>query len=335
MTISRFITINAFPEGMPSVDHFTFEERSLEALRTNEVRVQNRWLSVDPYMRGRMSGVTTYVEPYQLHEPMAGAAIGEIVDSQHPDFKVGDRVRHMDGWRDVAQLPGDQVELLPTYDVPEQAFLGVLGMPGMTAWTGLNRIAEMKAGERVLVSAASGAVGSLAVQLAKAAGCHVVGVAGSDDKCRWLEELGIHAVNYKGKDVESLTSALREKSPEGFDVYYENVGGPLMEAALSNLREHARVAICGLIDRYNDTDAGSGPRNINQLLFRKARMEGFIVIDHWSHYREFLEQAAPLVEKNAIVYRETVEEGLDQMPQAFLKLFEGSNFGKMLVKLGD
>ncbi|WP_110687211.1 NADP-dependent oxidoreductase [Salinicola aestuarinus] len=333
MATSRYFALNQFPQGMPRREDFTLHEVTLPALDHNEVRIQNRWLSVDPYMRGRMTGAKTYIEPYELGQPMDGAAVGEVIESNHAQFQLGDTVRHMGGWRDVAQLPGSDIERLPEYEVPPQAFLGVLGMPGMTAWTGLNRIARMQEGDRVLVSAASGAVGSLAVQLAKAAGCHVVGVAGSDDKCQWLEEHGIQAVNYRGKDAAALTDALRDASSEGFDVYYENVGGPLLEAALANLRDHARIAICGLIDRYNDTEAGAGPSNINQLLFRKAKMEGFIVMEHWGYYTEFLSQVAPFVEKGAIDYRETVEEGLESTPDAFIRLFQGSNFGKMLVKL--
>lgn len=208
MTAARYFVLKQIPKGLPRPEQFGIEEVTLPDLAPGEVRIRNRWLSVDPYMRGRMSGITTYVEPYALDEPMDGGAIGDVIESRHDSFQQGDRVRHMGGWRDVAQLPGDEVEALPTFDVPEQAYLGVLGMPGMTAWTGLNLIAEMQAGHRVLVSAASGAVGSLAVQLAKAAGCHVVGVAGSQAKCEWLESLGVTAVNYRGKDAEELTQAL-------------------------------------------------------------------------------------------------------------------------------
>ncbi|GHB10369.1 NADP-dependent oxidoreductase [Salinicola rhizosphaerae] len=333
MSTSHHFVLTAVPRGLPDSSLFALRQTPLPDLAQNEVRIRNRWLSVDPYMRGRMSGVTTYVEPYALDEPLAGGAIGEIIASRHPHFQVGDRVRHMAGWRDVAQLPGNDVEALPLHDVPEQAFLGVLGMPGMTAWTGLNRIAAMQSGDRVLVSAASGAVGSLAVQLAKRAGCHVVGVAGTPAKCEWLESLGVVAVNYKGKDVEALSASLKAASPEGYDIYYENVGGPLLEAALENLRDHARIAVCGLIDRYNDTDAGSGPGNLNQLLFHKARMEGFIVGEHWQHYLTFLDEVAPLVASGKIKYRESIVEGLEQTPEAFLSLFRGANEGKMLVKL--
>jgi len=333
MTATRYFVLLEVPQGLPQPNQFAIKEATLSDLAPNEVRIRNRWLSVDPYMRGRMSGVTTYVEPYALNEPMAGGAIGEVVASRHPHFQHGDRVRHMGGWRDVAQLPGEEVEALPKFDVPEQAYLGVLGMPGMTAWTGLNLIADLQPGHRVLVSAASGAVGSLAVQIAKAADCHVVGVAGSVAKCEWLESMGVTAVNYRDKDIAALTQALHEASPDGYDIYYENVGGPLLEAALANLRDHARIAICGMIDRYNATESSAGPGNLNQLLFRKARMEGFIVAEHWDHYQAFLEEIAPRVEREAIRYRETVVEGLEQMPDAFLKLFSGENEGKMLVRL--
>lgn len=333
MAATRFFVLREFPKGLPQLDLFVLREATLPDLAPNEVRIRNRWLSVDPYMRGRMSGVTTYVEPYALDEPMSGGAVGEVIASRHSHFQHGDRVRHMAGWRDVAQLPGDEVEPLPQFDVPEQAYLGVLGMPGMTAWTGLNLVAGLQPGQRVLVSAAAGAVGSLAVQLAKAANCHVVGVAGSQAKCDWLESMGVKALNYRGKDVDALTRSLREASPEGYDIYYENVGGPLLEAALSNLRDHARIAICGMIDRYNDTGPAGGPGNLNQLLFRKARMEGFIVAEHWDHYQTFLQQIAPEIEREAIHYRETIVEGLERVPEAFLKLFSGDNDGKMLVRL--
>ncbi|WP_251978232.1 NADP-dependent oxidoreductase [Salinicola avicenniae] len=333
MSLSRYFVLTETPTGLPRQDQFTLKEAHLPDLGPGEVRVRNRWLSVDPYMRGRMSGVTTYVEPYDLDAPMEGAAVGEVVASRHAHFSEGDRVRHMAGWRDLAQLPGDDVESLPNYDVPEQAYLGVLGMPGMTAWTGLNRIAGMQPGDRVLVSAASGAVGSLVAQLAQTADCHVVGVAGGKAKCEWLRSLGVEAVDYKGKDASELSAALGAASPEGFDIYYENVGGPLLEAALANLRDHARVAICGFIDRYNATGVVSGPSNLHQLLFRKARMEGFIVLEHWAHYPTFLDEVAPRVARGDIHYRESVVEGLERTPEAFLKLFSGENEGKMLVKL--
>ncbi|XKE46997.1 NADP-dependent oxidoreductase [Halomonas organivorans] len=330
---TRYFTITDHPQGAPARALFELRETELPALADGEVRVRNTWLSVDPYMRGRMSGVTTYIEPFELGAPLEGAAIGEVIESRDAAFPVGTRVRHMGGWRDVAQLPGSRLEPLPAFEVPEQAYLGVLGMPGMTAWTGLNRIAGMQEGDNVLVSGAAGAVGSLAVQLAKAKGGTVVGIAGSQDKLDWLESHGVKAVSYQGKDAAGLTEALREACPEGFDVYYENVGGVCLEAALNTLRVGARIAVCGMIARYNEATPSAGPGNLAMLLIRRARMEGFIVFDHWTHYPEFLEEVGPRVESGRLDYEETVEDGLENTPDAFLKLFEGANRGKMLVRL--
>jgi NADPH-dependent curcumin reductase CurA len=330
---SRYITITDHPQGTPARELFELHETELVALADGEVRVRNTWLSVDPYMRGRMSGVKTYIDPFELNEPLQGAAVGEVIESRDPNFPVGTKVRHMAGWRDIAQLPGNQLEPLPAFEVPEQAYLGVLGMPGMTAWTGLNRIAEMQEGDNVLVSGAAGAVGSLAVQLAKAKGGTVVGIAGSQEKLDWLESKGVKAVSYKGKNAAQLTEALNEACPEGFDVYYENVGGICLEAALNNLRVGARIAVCGMIARYNEEAPSAGPGNLAMILIRRARMEGFIVFDHWANYPAFLEEVGPQVASGQIDYEETIEEGLERTPDAFLKLFEGANRGKMLVKL--
>lgn len=330
---TRYFTITDYPKGVPERELFKLSEEALAELAEGEVRVRNAWLSVDPYMRGRMSGEKTYIDPFELNAPLQGAAVGEVIESRDSRFAAGDKVRHMGGWRDIAQLPADQLEPLPSIDVPEQAYLGVLGMPGMTAWTGLNIIAEMKDGDNVLVSAASGAVGSLAVQLAKAKGGTVVGIAGSQEKLDWLEARGVKAVSYKGKNAEQLSAELHEACPDGFDVYYENVGGDCLVAALNNLRVGARIAVCGMISRYNDTEAVEGPANLAMILIRRARMQGFIVFEHWDNYARFLKEVGPLVANGEIEYVETVEEGLEQTPDAFLKLFTGANKGKMLVRL--
>ncbi|WP_299230993.1 NADP-dependent oxidoreductase [uncultured Halomonas sp.] len=330
---SRYFTIHEHPEGMPDRELFQLEAAELPALQEGEVRIRNTWLSVDPYMRGRMDGITTYIEPFTLGKPLEGAAVGEVIESRDSRFKEGDRVRHMGGWRDIAQLPGDQVEPLPTFDVPPQAYLGVLGMPGTTAWVGLNVIADMQEGDNVLVSAAGGAVGSLAVQLAKAKGGTVVGIAGDPKKLEWLESHGIKAISYRGKDARQLSEALKDACPEGFDVYYENVGGDCLEAALDNLRVGARIAICGMISRYNAEGPAAGPANLAMLLIRRARMQGFIVFDHWEHHGDFLSEFAPRVASGEIDYQETVMDGLESTPDAFLALFTGRNQGKMLVKL--
>lgn len=330
---SRYFTINQHPQGVPDLGIFTLLEMTLPELREGEVRIRNTWLSVDPYMRGRMSGATTYVEPYVLGAFMEGAAVGEVIASRDPRFSEGDKVRHMGGWRDVAQLPADQVDLLPRLDVPDQAFLGVLGMPGMTAWTGLKRIAGLEEGDNVLVSAAGGAVGSLAVQLARSKGGTVVGIAGDPKKLAWLESHGVKAVNYKGRDAAQLGEALRQACPDGFDICFENVGGICLEAALANLRVGARIAVCGLIAHYNEETPSAGPGNLAMILIRRARMEGFIVGDHWDHHAQFLTEVGAKVARGSIDYQETVEDGLENTPRALLRLFEGSNQGKMLVRL--
>jgi len=332
---SNYFTINDYPQGTPTKDVFELRSESLAELGDGEVRVRNTWLSVDPYMRGRMSGVTTYIDPFTLGAPLEGAAVGEIIASNDKRFAIGDRVSHMGGWRDVAQLHGDGVTALPALDVPEQAYLGVLGMPGMTAWTGLNAIAEIREGDNVLVSAASGAVGSLAVQLAKAKGGIVVGLAGTQEKRDWLEARGVKAVDYRDKDAEQLTRDLAEACPDGFDVYYENVGGVCLEAALNSLRVGARIAVCGMISRYNDEGPTAGPPNLAMILIRRARMQGFIVFEHWDNYPTFLSEVGPLVAGGKIDYEETVRDGLEAAPAAFLALFEGANQGKMLVRLTD
>ncbi|EPC02643.1 hypothetical protein L861_09880 [Litchfieldella anticariensis FP35 = DSM 16096] len=330
---SRYFVINDRPQGMPERGLFELHTIELPSLKDGEVRVRNTWLSVDPYMRGRMNGIKTYVEPFELNAPLEGGAIGEVIESRNSRFPEGSKVLHNAGWRDVAQLTGEALDPLPKLEVPEQAYLGVLGMPGMTAWTGLNLIAEMREGDNVLVSAASGAVGSLVVQLAKAKGGTVVGIAGSQEKLDWLESHGIKAISYRDKNAEQLSADLKQACPEGFDVYFENVGDICLEAALTNLRLGARIAICGLIARYNDETPGHGPSNLDMVLIQRAHIQGFIVLDHWSQYPRFLEEVGPQVANGEIDYEETIEDGLERMPDAFLKLFEGSNRGKMLVRL--
>lgn len=330
---ARYFTINDYPTGTPTQALFDLRSQDLPELAEGEVRVRNTWLSVDPYMRGRMSGVKTYIDPFEIGEPLEGGAVGEVIASRDSRFGEGDRISHMAGWRDIAQLPGDAVQPLPDLGLPEQTYLGVLGMPGMTAWTGLHRIAEMREGDNVLVSAASGAVGSLAVQLAKAKGCHVVGIAGAREKLDWLDSLGVVPVGYRGKDAQQLGDDLKAACPDGFDVYYENVGGACLEAALANLSVGARIAVCGLIDSYNDEAPAPGPSNLSMVLIRRVRMQGFIVFDHWADYPAFLEEIGPRVAQGEIDYKETVEDGLEATPDAFLQLFEGGNTGKMLVRL--
>lgn len=328
--ISHQIQLLRRPTGLPTPDDFALREVPLPALQEGEVLVTNQWLSVDPYMRGRMSEAKSYVPPFPLNGPLDGGAIGVVEASRHPDFAVGDRVSSMQGWRDRFVANGAQLTRLPDTRLPPQLFLGALGMPGMTAWAGLHKVARLQAGETLLVSASSGAVGTMAVQLAKQAGARVIGSTGSADKVAYLKTLGADAViNYR--ETPDLDAELARLAPEGIHVYFENVGGAMLDAALNHMALHGRIVLCGLIAQYNGQ--GSGPRNLAQVIRKRILIQGLLVSDHWQHYGEFLAEAIPAFEAGALQAEETVSTGLASMPQAFIGLFEGRNTGKMLVKL--
>ena len=331
--ISHQIQLLRRPTGLPTPDDFALREVPLPALQEGEVLVTNQWLSVDPYMRGRMSEAKSYVPPFPLNGPLDGGAIGTVQASRHPDFKVGDPVSSMLGWRDAFVARGEQLTRLPATALPSQLFLGALGMPGMTAWAGLHKVARLQAGETLLVSAASGAVGTMAVQLAKRAGARVIGSTGSADKVAYLKTLGADAViNYR--ETPDLDAELARLAPEGIQVYFENVGGAMLDAALNNMALHGRIVLCGLIEQYNSHGQGNGPRNLAQMIRKRILMQGLLVSDHWQHYGEFLAEAIPAFEAGLLQAEETISEGLASMPQAFIGLFEGRNTGKMLVRLG-
>jgi len=329
---TREVRLAARPTGMPDRSNFEIASTPVPPLKAGEVLVKNLWMSVDPYMRGRMVDRESYVPPFQVGKVLEGGAVGEVVESSSPKFKVGDVVLSQFGWREHFVAADTQVHRIDTRLAPPQAWLGVIGMTGMTAWTGLTRIAQLQAGETVFVSAASGAVGAIAVQIAKLKGCHVVASVGSEEKAAWLRELGADAViNYR--TAGDLTAALKAAAPGGIDVYFENVGGAHLEAALNVLKPHGRVAVCGMIEQYNATEAPKGPSNLAQVIMKRLRLEGFIVSDHWGHYPEFVGVMATWLAEGKIQTRETVREGLDAAPDAFIGLFRGENTGKMLVKL--
>ncbi|SDI80746.1 hypothetical protein SAMN04488540_103155 [Ferrimonas sediminum] len=331
---SHVITLACRPVGLPTADNFQLQSQALPALQPGQVLVKNLWMSVDPYMRGRMIDRKSYIAPFQLGEPLEGGAIGEVIESRHPDFTVGSHVSSMLGWRSHFISRGDDLTRLPDTPLPLQSFLGIMGMPGMTAWVGLNRIAALKAGDTVFVSAASGAVGSAACQIAKLAGCTVIGSTGSAGKVDQLKQLGVdEVINYK--QVDSLSDAIATAAPQGIDVYFENVGGDHLEAVLNHMNDHGRIAVCGMIAHYNDTEAQPGPANLANLIIKKLKMEGFIVFDHWEHYGEFAAQMGQWLAEGKIQSQETVYHGLEQAADAFIGLFEGKNSGKMLVKLGE
>jgi hypothetical protein len=318
------------PSGMPTIDNFALNEAPLPELQDGWARVENKWLSVDPYMRGRMNDVKSYVPPFALGEPMQGGAVGTVVESRSPNLAVGDTVFHMLGWREAAAAPAETFNKVPPLGVPDHAWLGNLGLTGGTAYFGLLRAAEAKAGDIVFVSAAAGAVGSAVVQLAKAKGMTVIGSAGGADKCAWVRELGADAViDYKAGPV---VKQLIEAAPKGIDVYFDNVGGDHLDAAFATARQNARFAICGMIDNYNDA-APQSFRYIMRVIAARIRMQGFIYTDYLSEMATFYQDMGGLIAAGKVTSRETVHDGIEAMPDAFLGLFSGGNTGKMLVRL--
>ena len=319
------------PNGMPVAEDFALKELELPPLGEGMVRVRNRWLSVDPYMRGRMNDVKSYVPPFQIDAPMEGGAVGEVVESNDPGFSAGDMVLHMGGWRDEAVSPASELNKLPAIPgVEPQAFLGNLGLTGGTAYFGLFDAASAKEGDIVFVSAAAGAVGSAVVQIAKAKGMTVIGSAGGSDKCDFVRSLGADSViDYKaGPVLKQLVAA----APEGIDVYFDNVGGDHLDAALAVARKNARFAICGMIEGYNDAHPTS-LRYIMRIIAMRIRLQGFIYTDYIGRLGEFYSDMGGWIASGQVKSRDTVFEGLDRTLDAFLGLFSGANTGKMLVKL--
>jgi NADPH-dependent curcumin reductase CurA len=325
------VRLKSRPIGAPTVANFDIVEAPMPAARADgDVLRRTLYLSLDPYMRGRMSDAPSYAGPVAVGDAMCGHTVSEVVESRNPRFQPGDVVAGYDGWQQYAVSSGNELRKLDQ-SLPVTTALHVLGMPGMTAYVGLLDIGQPRPGETVVVSAASGAVGSVVGQVAKLKGCRAVGVAGSAAKCRYVvEELGFDAcVNYKTDD---LKTALRAASPQGIDVYFENVGGAVLEAVLRLLNRGARIPLCGLIAEYNATTHPPGP-NLRPLLVHRAMIKGFIVSDHTDRAPAFLEEMTPLVRDGRIKYREDVVDGLDAAPSAFIGLLEGRNFGKLLVRV--
>lgn len=333
--ISREIRLKSRPVGMPKADDFELAEREIPDPGPGQILIRNIYMSVDPYMRGRMYDRESYVQPFQIGEPLSGGAVGQVVAvNGHDGFKPGDYVSNFDGWREWTLSNGMGVQKIDPNLAPIQAYLGAFGMPGLTAYAGLLRIGELKDGERVFVSAASGAVGAVVCQIAKNKGCYVVGSAGSDDKCDWLrkEARADRTINYK--TCGDLNAAVAEAFPEGIDVYFENVGGKHLEAALFKMRQFGRVALCGMIGQYNDTTPPPGPSNLILAVGLSLKLQGFIVSNHFDMAPAFLADMAKWTKEGKMKWRETVHEGIENAPKAFMGLFTGANFGKMLVKIG-
>jgi NADPH-dependent curcumin reductase CurA len=331
-TLSREIRLAARPRGAPTPADFELAEVEVPDPGDGELVIRNTYLSVDPYMRGRMNDVKSYVPPFALGEPMTGGALGQVIASRNERFPEGSWVVHDLGWREVALSEGRGARIVDPDRAPLSTTLGVLGMPGLTAYVGVVDIGEVRDGDTVFVSGAAGAVGSIAAQLAKLRGARVVGSAGSPEKVAWLRELGVDGVfDYR---ATSTREALREHAPDGIDVYFDNVGGETLDAAIGAMRLHGRIVACGSISRYNATEALPGPRNMFLVVTKRLRMQGYIVFDHYDRFPPFLAEVAPAVADGSIRYRETIVDGIERAPEAFIGLLEGANVGKMLVRVG-
>lgn len=331
---SREIRLKNRPVGVPGPDDFEIAEVVLPEISNGQIQVQNIYMSVDPYMRGRMYDRESYTPPFQLNAPLEGGCVGRVIASKGGPFQEGDWVLGMQGWREFYVSDGQGLVKIDPGLAPVQAYLGVLGMPGMTAYVGLLEIGKPKKGETVFVSAASGAVGSVVCQIAKLKGCDVVGSAGSDEKVSWLlDEAGIDdALNYK--TAGSLIAEVGRRCPNGIDVYYENVGGLHLQAALEHMNPHGRIVMCGMISMYNATRPVSGPGNLAYMISKKLTMQGFIVSDHLDKSPEFYADMGKWISEGKIKWKETIVEGLGKAPAAFIGLFKGENFGKMVVRIG-
>lgn len=328
------VHLKSRPAGMPTHDNFALVTVELPQPAAGEVLVKNLYMSVDPYMRGRMREDAVYAQAYAVNEVMYGGAIGKVIESNDPSLSAGDIVLNQKAWQDRFVAPANTVVKLEPFDRAQLSlYMGTLGMPGLTSYVGLFKFGEPKAGDTVFVSAASGAVGANVCQIAKLKGCRVIGSCGSDEKAQWLkDECGVDAViNYK--TCGDLSAALAAAAPEGIDVYFENVGGDHLQAAINSMNPYGRIAACGMISGYNAANPEPGPNNLMLIVGKKIRITGFIVSDHVDMRDAFLSEMIPWIQAGKIKSHETVVEGIDHAVDAFLGLFSGNNFGKMVVKL--
>jgi NADPH-dependent curcumin reductase CurA len=319
------------PEGLPSEINFEIVQSTMPEAGEGEVLRRTIYLSLDPYMRGRMSTAKSYAEPAKLDEPMVGSTISEVIESRNPRFRAGDFVLGLDGWQCYGVCSGKGLRKLDPAEAPISYAVGVLGMPGLTAYVGLLDIGRPKEGETVVVSAAAGAVGSIAGQIAKIKGCRVVGTAGTDEKCAYVvNDLGFDAcINYKRED---LSAALKAACPGGIDVYFDNVGGAVLQAVLKRINVHARIPLIGLISQYNDAKPSPGP-NLGSVLSNRALIQGMIIFDHFDRMPDFLRDMSQWLREGRVRYREDIVQGLENAPRAFIGLLQGENIGKRVVQV--
>ena len=332
--LSREFRLKKRPTGMPEESDFELAEVRVPEPGEGEVLVRNIYMSVDPYMRGRMNDTLSYVPSFELSKPLEGGCVGQVVESKMDGFQTGDYVLGTRGWREAYLSDGSDLTIIDPRIGPIQAYLGILGMPGMTAYVGLLDIGRPKPGQNVLVSAASGAVGSAVCQIARIKGCNVVGSAGSDEKLSWLLDAAKidGAINYRR--AQDLSAEIGKLFPEGIDIYFEGVGGKHLEAALENMKPCGRIVLCGMISQYNATRREPGPSNLFLAITKSLTLKGFIVSDHMDRWARFHADMGNWIKEGRVKWKETIVEGIENAPKAFIGLFRGENFGKMLVKTG-
>lgn len=329
---NRSILLVSRPQGKPVDSDFQLIIKPVPKPRKGEILIRTIYLSVDPYMRGRMRGVKTYVEPFELNEVLIGGVVGEVIESKNNNYAIGDMVEGRLQWSDYSLSDGENIRKIDSTFAPISTALGIVGMPGLTAYFGLLDIGKPKEGDTIVVSGAAGAVGSVVGQIAKMKGCRVVGIAGSEVKTTYLrQELRFDAtINYK---KESVSLALEKACPNGVDIYYDNVGGEISDHVLKQINFHARIVLCGQISTYNTEKAALGPRVQGTLIHQSALMQGFIVGDYVHRHEEGFKELATWIKDGSLTYRENIIEGLENAPQAFIGLFQGENIGKQLVKV--
>ncbi len=331
--ISKYITLKEYiPLGLPKESQFGIIQSDISLENKEEVMIKNIWLSVDPYMRARMTERKNYKPPFEIGKPMEGACIGRVIKSHSLKFKEGDFVSSMYGWRDKYIANSNDLKKINSIDVPIQTYLGPLGFTGHTAYIGLFRIGELKKDQTVLVSAAAGSVGSIVCQIAKNMGCKVIASTGNDEKVKWLkEELGVdYAFNYK--KIDNLVLHLKSLSPKGYDIYFDNVGGDFLESAIYRMNNYGKIIICGRISQMNSTEP-HGLKNMAHVLVKRLTIKGFLIFDHSNDYEDFEKDMQNWIINNKMKWKETILNGLESTPKAFIDLLNGKNIGKMLVKL--
>ena len=331
---SKFISLKEYiPLGSPTLSNFSLNTKKIHLENNDDVLVKNEWISVDPYMRARMTERKNYLPPFELNKPMLGAAIGQVQESKSNNFSEGDIVISENGWRDYFIEESNKLKKIHNKNFPIQTYLGPLGMTGHTAYIGLFKIGNLKEKQTVLVSSAAGSVGSTVCQIAKILDCKVVASTGTDEKVDWLKnQLGVdHAFNYK--KVDNLVLHLKSLAPEGYDLYFDNVGGDFLEAAIFRMKNFGKIVICGRISQMSATSPGEGIKNMAHVLVKRLTIKGFLIFDHVNDRKDFEDNMKKWIANNQIQWKETVAQGIENAPQAFIDLLNGKNIGKMLVKI--